>query len=748
MLPAMIFSRDWLCVLAMSALLGSSAFAQEEELQRLLQENRYEEAVPLLVQRVKADPGDNLSRFRLGQILNFQGQPERAIAIWRDGLDQGVADPSFWLAIGNRYRQLAEDGPTVLRVGGAVTYDPNKQLEINERDWRQERWNKAIEAFHELVQAMPEDVGAALRLADTFQASGNLEKAEEWWKHVLYLDPTHKLATERVNGMERLKQDVKEAAQAIANGEEPAPRDSPLFNLAATEAIEIMTQRLQGNPADDKTRARLGQMLAYQGQSERALNVWQQGLDGQGDDAALWLQIGDFYRESAEKSEALLQASMAAEEAKEQGQVPGQSAVKKTEEELAEEELKTIEVWNRAVQAYQNVVAEDANNIDAVMRYAHALQGTRENDAAEQWWQHVFELDPTNTLAAVRCANLQLERKDVVAAGGTLMAGLDADPRNAALWLFGANLANYMGDEQKAIEATEKAKFYGWLPPFCKDVEYSEEMAAVVTALRDPKQMEGAVEDLIGTPGPASSQLLAAVCWHRKIHGQIETACFEELTRRQDGDLLVELFTTGNSSFTIQYAGHALAELKHSKAFELLVEVLPQDIKPVWHMDIANSLAVLGDPRAVPPLIQVLDPERLDSRTYLSTEDPSIATDGPLFARHRAALALGKFDDPQAKEALTQGLKNMDIAVACNAALYRQTDQLMHLRAIEPIQGETRDLLMGYIAEIDRPAAQDLHKRWTEFREAEKREALKVQEDALKARSKQSGPQPSGALQP
>jgi len=750
----MVPLRTWLslCLLVSCAL--PTLRAQDSELDRLLSENRYEEAIPLLANKVQENPGDDTARLRLGQILNFQGQPERAIAIWRDGLEKGVSDPQFWLVMGDLYRQMAEDGPTVLRIGGAVTYQPNQGF-TNEKQWRQERWDKAVEAYRNLVEAKaearsasPDDpalmqqlTGASVRVADTLQASGNLDAAEVWWKHVLELDPTHETATKRVEGMKRLREDVSAVANAIVAGKETVPRDSPIFSLAADEAIKILQQQLQANPGDDMARTRLGQMLAYQGEMDEALITWQEGLDGAGDDAELWLQIGDLYRAQAEKSEAIIQASAGS------GGLNGNPAAQpdaRSQEEIAEEQLKARDTWQQAVTAYENVVRARPDNPEAITRLAHALQGTKQNEAAELWWKYLFEKDPTNDLAAIRYASLQMQREDVVGAGGTLMAGLDADPRNAALWAFGAQLSEQMGDAVKAQEALTKAKFYGWLPPFCEDVEFSEENAAFVAALRDPAELSSAVDELIAQPAPATSQLLAAVCWHRKSHGEVENRCFDELVRRGDSDLLLQLFHTGKGSFTIRYAAQGLAKLKHPQAFDLLVELLPNDNKPMWHLDIANSLAILGDPRAVEPLIQVLSPELTETRTNLANEDPSIATDGVLFARHRAALALGKFNDPRATQALNKGLTNLQIAVACNAALFRQNGQTMHLRAIQPIRGEMRDILIDYVSEIQTQEAQELVAFWKDAKEQEKAaieaEQKRVLEERVKNQPKPSQP--------
>ena len=141
-------------------------------------------------------------------------------------------------------------------------------------------------------------------------------------------------------------------------------------------------------------------------------------------------------------------------------------------------------------------------------------------------------------------------------------------------------------------------------------------------------------------------------------------------------------------------------------------------------MDIAGSLDELGDPRAVGPLVQVVDPANAEPMGMGPTTDRGAA-------RARAALALGAFDTPEARRALEQGAKNPQLAPYCIAALYRLSRDPKHLAALEKMVSE-RDLpssRLGYYlnSKVGTPEAKQLAEYWRKKREAEEAAAKKTE---------------------
>jgi hypothetical protein len=111
-------------------------------------------------------------------------------------------------------------------------------------------------------------------------------------------------------------------------------------------------------------------------------------------------------------------------------------------------------------------------------------------------------------------------------------------------------------------------------------------------------------------------------------------------------------------------------------------------------MNIAGALDELADPRAVPPLIEVLNPENADA---------GAPGGGPLSdrgaARRRAALALGAFDTAEARRALEAGTRIPEVAGACWAALYRRSHDPKQLAALEHAVTAEHAAMSYYIGE-------------------------------------------------
>lgn len=149
---------------------------------------------------------------------------------------------------------------------------------------------------------------------------------------------------------------------------------------------------------------------------------------------------------------------------------------------------------------------------------------------------------------------------------------------------------------------------------------------------------------------------------------------FVELGKRgpASAPLLHKLLRKHQSTCTARGAALALATQKDPKVFEWLAWALPYDTRSFFHMDLATALDVLGDPRAVKVLVDVMQPSKpLQDPAKNVDDDPMMERAGRAEARCRAALALGAFDTPESRAALQEGLKNPDFKLYCQTALYR-----------------------------------------------------------------------------
>jgi HEAT repeat protein len=201
----------------------------------------------------------------------------------------------------------------------------------------------------------------------------------------------------------------------------------------------------------------------------------------------------------------------------------------------------------------------------------------------------------------------------------------------------------------------------------------------------------------------------------------LETRAFEALEARgaRTTPLLRALLETAQSTCTIKSTAHILARRKADGLFDYLTRMLPGDVRGfLMDMDIAGSLDDLGDPRAVGPLSQMLDPGDAEA-----AQEAGPLTDRRS-ARARAAMALGAFDTPEARRALEAGTRDAQLAPYCLAALYRLTRDPKHLAALEkavgPEESYTTHVVGNYLLEkVKTDQARTLAHRWEQQREAQ-----------------------------
>ena len=62
----------------------------------------------------------------LGHILDFDGRPDEAVAIWEAGLSGEPSDFPLLMAIAEIRRRQGSDGPTISYHRGTVRADPGK----------------------------------------------------------------------------------------------------------------------------------------------------------------------------------------------------------------------------------------------------------------------------------------------------------------------------------------------------------------------------------------------------------------------------------------------------------------------------------------------------------------------------------------------------------------------------------------------------------------------------------------------
>lgn len=473
------------------------------------------------------------------------------------------------------------------------------------------------------------------------------------------------------------------------------------------EALAALEEHLAGSPDDRRARAVLGMLLAFDGRPLDGIEVLRAGLTGEPVDLELWQLIGVYEAQLGEDGPTVTRA---------RGRVEHRPSTDEAAERAFRDEHLAL-----AAEAFRASLQITPGDAETAVALAHVLEMADDREGALAVWQRLVRADPGRAEYRLGLGRVQhgLGRHDeALASYGEAMS---LDPRRPEPYRVMAGFYEASGDEAKAAEMRNEAAFYAWLPPFA-ETDYSEErygQFAVLAGLPgadgvrpDEERRRAEVERLIAEPSPASDDLLAALCWHHADHGPLEDRAFEGLRQRGPDavPVLLDLLDHGQHTCTIGHAADALARIGADGLLPRLLALLPGDTRPVFPMDIAGALDTLGDPAAVPALIEALAPEQ--DTVPDPGGDPMMAGWGRLQARQRAALALGAFDTPESKRALRAGLDHEDLAGHCAAALYRLTGQRKHLVAVQAEMGREAMSEWGlcdYLARIDTDDARELH---------------------------------------
>jgi len=211
-----------------------------------------ESAIPLLLEFLKYDPGNKLSRYLLGRSYFFSGQTEEAIDVWKD-----LADGKWnWVWV---YYYL---GDAYLRAG---------------------KFSEAMEAYKRGLEVSPESTFMNAKLSIAFEGSGDKSSSDHY--HAKFLEETKKhMESADENclqaGSGYLVNDMYDKAQAsYLLGLSAFPKDDRLhMGLGRShfgagdlqQARQEFLTVLEIDPSQIEAYFRLGRTYEELGQRERA----------------------------------------------------------------------------------------------------------------------------------------------------------------------------------------------------------------------------------------------------------------------------------------------------------------------------------------------------------------------------------------------------------------------------------------------------------------------------------------------
>jgi len=493
------------------------------------------------------------------------------------------------------------------------------------------------------------------------------------------------------------------ASAGTAQGERPTEQAVQLANQGNVDrAIEVLRDDLNKNAKDVRARVVLGRILDFDGRPDEAVTLWEAGLTVAESDLPLLMSIGEIRHRQGNDGPTVSYRR-------------GMVAVNPSKNEAEEERFKRSRLAQAAT-AYEKARKLRPDEPEAARALASVYSVQKKYDSAAEVWKSLIKLDSKNGEyhLGLALATQKAGRSDE--ASQHLKQAIELNPRLAEALEALAEYQKQKGRTAEAEQSRKRAEFYKRLPSFCT-LAYSEENLKTLDSLNQ----EGSVRKLVDDPSEPAAEFLATLCWSHP-HNRLETQAFEALEARgaRTTPLLRALLEGARSTCTIKSTAHILARRKVDGIFDYLVKMLPGDVRGfAMDMDIAGSLDDLGDPRAVGPLGQVLNPGDANA-----AREDGLLTDRNS-ARARAAMAIGAFDMPEARRDLGAGTRDPQIAAYCLAALYRMTKDPKHLAALEksvgPDDGYRTDVLGNYLLKkVGTDQAKKLAQTWEQQREAQR----------------------------
>ena len=373
-----------------------------------------------------------------------------------------------------------------------------------------------------------------------------------------------------------------------------------------------------------------GRILDFDGRPDEAVTAWEASLTSAESDFPLLMSIGEIRHRQGNDGPTVVYR---------RGMVSFNPSTNEAEEEKYKRSLEeAASVYAKARTLRPGEIGGESSGKCYSAQQKHA--------AAAEIWRSLVEQEPNNDDYRLSLALAFRKAGRTDEALQHLKQAIELNPRLAEAHEALAEIQKEKGQTAAAGQSQRKAEFYRRLPPFCTLV-YSEDNVKTLDGL----DRAASVRKLLIDSTARTDEFLAVVCWSHP-HNALETEAFQALEARgAENDRVVACtLDDARSTCTIKSTAHILARRKAEGLFDFLVKMLPGDTRGLaMDMDIAGSLDDLGDPRAVGPLVEVLNP----GDAHAAEEH------GPLIdrtlARARAALALGAFDTPDARRALEAG---------------------------------------------------------------------------------------------
>ena len=468
------------------------------------------------------------------------------------------------------------------------------------------------------------------------------------------------------------------------------------------KGAELLEAHLGREPKDISARFTLGKILDFDGRPDEAAALWQAGVEGKPADVPLLVAIGELRHRQANQGSGITQR---------RGMITARPRTKGDDE--AAFKRKRLE---EAATAYARAQKMSPGDRKITTALAKVYADQEKPEAALALWKTLVEVEPDDADLRVSLARAATAAGRTDEALEQLSRAVRLNPRLAPAHKELAEVQAARGLKAEAEQSRQRAEFYGSIPAF-STLDCTEANRERLAGLN----RQETVEALVADPSDAATELLAVLCWSHP-HNSLEAEAFRSLEARggKTTPILRALLDDAHSTCTIKSTAHILARRRVDGMLDRLTKLLPQDLRMMgMDMDVAGSLDDLGDPRAVGPLVEFLNPNDVDAGTADAMLSDRKSAQG------RAALALGAFATPESVAALKAVLPVSRLRPYAAAARYRQTRDPAQLAELEAAVGRD-DLYASYVVgdylvrKVGTPEAKALAARWQAWRDEAK----------------------------
>lgn len=250
--------KTWLSCLCLGLYAGPAIAANSDSVREralgLLGQGDVKSAIQLVHTELGNIPKDVPTRLFLGQIVDFDGKPEAAIRIWKEGLTGDESDFALLMSIAERRRRQSEDGLTVEHKRGSVTYHPSKD-EAAEKAFKDRNARQALNYYRRVRDLRPKAPEIVAHIGQLQHSLGEFEEAVKTWSEGEAAFPEEE---EFQLGWAMTLRALKRSEDAVANYEAALS-----LNPKRAEAHEALSELYEGQSMPDEAERALQRASFY-----------------------------------------------------------------------------------------------------------------------------------------------------------------------------------------------------------------------------------------------------------------------------------------------------------------------------------------------------------------------------------------------------------------------------------------------------------------------------------------------------